>query len=455
MTLLKQLQMIFPKNAIYSDRADCWNYGYDNSREHTAPDFVVFPENAEQIQALVTLCYKQAIPITARGYGTGTTGAAIPIKQGIVLSFEKMHRLINLDPNNRFMIVEPGITNASVQAAASKEGFFWAPDPTSSAVCSVGGNLAVNAAGPRAVKYGTCRENTLGLQAILGDGTPITTGTQTTKGNVGYDFTRLLIGSEGTLGIITQATLKLLPKPETIDTISAYYQTIQHATDAIVRIMASALTPCTLEFIDRQAINLVKNHAPLTLPENAGALLLIELDGTQATLDHDKLLLKQLTHHQGLIDYQQASTDEERRNLWATRKALSPALRHVAPKKINEDVVVPITAIPQLLTELERMAKHYGFPIVNFGHAGNGNLHVNLLIDPADPKQNQNATDCLNELFTLVIKLNGSLSGEHGIGLVKQAFIECELSPNYLHVMRKIKQQFDPKGILNPGKLLL
>ena len=455
MTLLKQLQKRFPQTIIYADPADCWNYGYDNSREHKAPDFVILPENAEQIQALVSLCYEQAIPLTARGRGTGTTGAAIPVKQGIVVSFEKMQRLIKCDPDNRLIIVEPGITNAAVQEIASQQGFFWAPDPTSRMICSVGGNLAVNAAGPRAVKYGTCRENTLGLQAILGDASAITTGTQTTKGNVGYDFTRLLIGSEGTLGIITQATLKLIPKPEAIYTFSAYYQTIHHATEAIVNIMANPLTPCTLEFIDHQAIKLVQNHAPLTLPKNAGALLLIELDGSTITLDHEALLLKQLATNQGSIDFQQASTPEERHNLWAARKSLSPALRHMAPKKINEDIVVPITAIPKLLTELERMATHYGFPIVNFGHAGNGNIHVNLLIDPTDPKQHQNATDCLNELFTLVIALHGSLSGEHGIGLVKQTFIERELSPNYLQLMRKIKQQCDPNNILNPGKLLL
>ena len=450
-----QCRHIVGNDGLLTDKTDCWAYGYDNSRRHTPPDAVAFPQNHEQVRDLVKLCFTHNIPVTARGRGTGTTGAATPVNGGLVLSFERMDQIIKIDPDNRAIVVQPGVTNKAIQDAAGEHGFFWPPDPTSSEYCTVGGNLAYNSAGPRAVKYGTPRENTLALKAVTGTGEEIKTGTYTTKGVVGYDLTRLLIGSEGTLAIITEATLKLTPLPEAKKTIQAVYQDIDSATNAITNIMAQPLTPCALEFIDNKAIEMVRNYSQADLPKNAGALLMIEIDGQQDFMPQAIEKIKQSASNNGLVSFVAAETKEEIKALWDTRKALSPALRNIAPKKINEDVVVPVSHIPALIRGLEQLSDKYNITIVNFGHAGNGNIHVNLLMDPDDPVQMKNAEACLDDVFGLVLKLNGSLSGEHGVGIEKRDFVNREIDPVSLELMKKIKSQFDPKGILNPGKIFI
>jgi D-lactate dehydrogenase len=373
--------------------------------------------------------------------------------EGLVLAMERMNRVIEFSPDNRFITVEPGITNQAVQNIVAEQGFFWPPDPTSAAYCSVGGNLANNSAGPKAVKYGTPRENTLGLRAITGEGREIRTGVLTSKGVVGYDLTRLLLGSEGTLAIITEATLKLTPLAEAKKTIRAIYASVDAAARAVTKIMAQPVTPCTLEFIDGNAIAMIRQNANAELPEQAGALLMIEVDGPAAGLDSAVKQIVEAANNTGQLSINIAQTEAEVKALWQTRKALSPALRKVAPNKINEDVVVPVTEIPALIQGLNELAKKYQIPIINFGHAGNGNIHVNLLLDSDQPDQSDKAYRCLDELFSLVLKLRGTLSGEHGIGLVKRDFIEREIGPDSLEIMRRIKSQFDPNNILNPDKL--
>lgn len=434
--------------------ADCWPYGYDNSRQHAPPDAVVFPTHHDHVVTVTRLCNEMRIPLIARGRGTGTTGATVPISGGVVMSFERMNRIIQLDRDNRVMVVEPGVTNQEVQEAARKEGFFWPPDPTSAAFCTIGGNLAYNSAGPRAVKYGTPRENTLGLRVVTGGGDDLKTGVYTTKGVVGYDLTRLLIGSEGTLAIITQANLKLTPLPETIQTLQAVYASVDDAARAVARIMTQSVIPCALEFMDKSAIDMIRNYAPTRLPENAGALLMIEVDGLSNAIEQSVARVSEAARGAGLLELKQARTKDEAEALWTTRKALSPALRHVAPKKINEDVVVPIAAMPEFIAETGALALRYDIAIVNFGHAGNGNIHVNLLVDPFKPGALDAAHRCLDDVFTLVLRLGGTLSGEHGVGLEKRDFIDREITPATLEMMRRIKAQFDPNGILNPGKLL-
>jgi D-lactate dehydrogenase len=363
-----------------------------------------------------------------------------------------MARILEISPDDRLMVVQPGVTNQAVQDAAAEHGFFWPPDPTSAAVCTVGGNLAYNSAGPRAVKYGTPREHTLGLRAVIGTGEEIRTGTRTTKGVVGYDFTRLLIGSEGSLAIITEATLKLTPLPECKRIFQAVYADIGSASRAVSRIMAQPVVPCALEFIDGTAIEMVRRYSQADLPEKAGALLMIELDGLASAMSEMQKAIHSAASGDGLLRLQMADTDDEIKALWATRKALSPALRNVAPKKINEDVVVPVSQIPALIQGLEKLAKQHEVTIVNFGHAGNGNIHVNLLVDPDDQAQLARAENCLDAVFSLVLQLDGTLSGEHGIGLVKQAFVQRELDPVTLRLMRDLKRVFDPSNILNPDK---
>lgn len=439
---------------VLTEASERLTYGYDNSRQQALPALVVFPENHAQVQGVVRLCYEHRATLTARGRGTGTTGATVPLENAIVLSTERMTRILEMNPADRLMVVQPGVTNQTVQQAAAEHGFFWPPDPTSAAVCTIGGNLAYNSAGPRAVKYGTPRENTLGLRAVTGTGEEIHTGTRTTKGVVGYDLTRLLIGSEGTLAIITEATLKLTPLAESRRTLRAIYADMHSAAQAVSRIMAQPVVPCALEFIDGPAIEMIRQHSTAELPQGAGALLMIEVDGAQAAMAESLTAIEQAASGDGLLDLRVAQTQAEIQALWATRKALSPALRNVAPKKINEDVVVPVSQIPALIASLADFGERHSITIVNFGHAGNGNIHVNLLVDPDDGAQMARAEACLDAIFARVLELGGSLSGEHGIGLVKRDFVAREIDPVSLALMQQIRRLFDPHGILNPGKTL-
>jgi D-lactate dehydrogenase len=450
--ITQKLIQLLGTERVLTEVSERLAYSYDNSREQALPDWVVFPESHDEVVAIVQQCYRNKIPLTTRGRGTGTTGAAVPINGGIVLSTERMTRILEISPDDRLMVVEPGVTNQAVQTAAAEHGFFWPPDPTSAAVCTIGGNLAYNSAGPRAVKYGTPRENTLGLRAVSGTGETLRTGTRTTKGVVGYDLTRLLIGSEGTLAVITEATLKLTPLPETKRTLQAVYANIGAATQAVTHIMAQPVVPCALEFIESAAIDMVRSVSRTELPEDAGAMLMIEVDGPASAMAEMVDAVSRAASTEGLLSLKTAQTTEQIQALWATRKALSPALRNVAPKKINEDVVVPVSNIPKLLAGLEKLAQQHAITIVNFGHAGNGNIHVNLLIDPDDPRQLASAEACLDAVFSLVLSLGGTLSGEHGIGLVKREFVGREIDAHSLQLMQGIRHSFDPHNILNPGK---
>lgn len=450
---IQAIEQILPIDQILTDPADVWSYGYDNSRRHAVPDIVVLPSTHEQVHKIISLCNEYNIPITPRGRGTGTTGATVPLKAGVILSTEKLNKIIKIDPANRYIIVEPGVTNQQVQDAAKEHGFFWPPDPTSSAYCSIGGNLAYNSAGPRAVKYGTPRENVFGLRAVTGLAEDIRTGVFTSKGVVGYDLTRLLIGSEGTLAIITEATLKLTPLAESKRTMQLIYADIESAAKAVSSIMAQPTIPCALEFIDGNAIDMIRDYSDISFPVNAGAMLMIEVDGPESQLDYSVEDIKIASQSSSLLEFKVATTKEEVDALWATRKALSPALRTISPKKINEDVVVPVSNIPTLIHGLEKLSTKHDISIVNFGHAGNGNIHVNLLFDPDDEAQNNNAHQCLDAVFDLVLELDGTLSGEHGVGIEKRDFVDREIEPVTLAIMKRIKKEFDPKGILNPGKM--
>lgn len=450
---LKRLAGVTGRSNLLTDPADLWPYGYDNSRLHAQPGAVVFATGHDQVREVVRLCNQFYVPLVPRGRGTGTTGATVPLGGALVLSLERMDRVLRVDPANRAMVVEPGVTNQAVQQAAATHGFFWPPDPTSAAYCTVGGNLAYNSAGPRAVKYGTPRENTLGLRAVIGAGQDIRTGVYTTKGVVGYDLTRLVIGSEGTLAVITEATLKLTPLSETKRTLRATYGDMHAAAAAVARIMAQPVTPCALEFMDAQAIAMIRGCSQADLPAAAGALLMIEVDGPAACIDGMAQAVVRAAQGSGLIEIEEARTPEAVARLWETRKALSPALRTLAPKKINEDVVVPVSNMPALIAGLDELARSFGITLVNFGHAGNGNIHVNLLVDPDDAAQMDAAAHCLDRVFALVLELNGTLSGEHGVGIQKRDYIDREIDPVTLDLMRRIKRQFDPNGVLNPGKL--
>ncbi len=452
--LRTDLAAIAGPGRLLTDPADCWPYGYDNSRRQALPQAVVFAADAGQVAALVRLCVAAGLPLIARGRGTGTTGATVPDRGGVVLSFERMNRILRIAPGDRLAICEPGVVNADLQRAVGAQGLFWPPDPTSAPVCTIGGNLAYNSAGPRAVKYGTPRENTLGLAAVTGRGEPIRTGVLTTKGVVGYDLTRLIIGSEGTLALITEATLKLTPLPEATRTLRAAYRDIRSAAAAVAALMAQPVTPCALEFMDAAAIAMVRSYAAVDVPEATGALLMIEVDGPAGCIEDAATAVAAAARNEGLLEVRHARDAAEVEALWRTRKALSPALRQVAPKKINEDVVVPVSRLAEFIDALARLSRETGIRIVNFGHAGNGNIHVNLLMNPDDPAEMARAQACLDAVFTLVLGLGGTLSGEHGVGLEKRDFVDREIDAPTLAVMAAIKQGLDPAGILNPGKAL-
>jgi D-lactate dehydrogenase len=427
-------------------------HAQDNSWRHALPQGVAEPVNREQVAALIRLCNHYRVPIVARGAGTGTTGAAVPTQGGIVLSLARMSRILEIRPGDRCVIVEPGLLNGDLQHALQPHGLFWPPDPSSAEICSIGGNLACNAGGPRAVKYGTSRDNVLGLVAVTGKGDIIQCGGTYTKDATGYDLTHLIVGSEGTLAVIVEATLKLAPRPRAQAGLRVLYRDADAAAAAVSRIMAQPVIPTTLEFMDARSLSLLRLNGA-AVPE-AGAMLLIDADGDDDTLPYSLQALANAAEGDGLIALDVATDGAARDRLWSARKALSPALRSIAPGKINEDVVVPVSRIPDLVAHVQMLSEQFALPIVTFGHAGNGNLHVNILYHPEDAQENARAHAALPLVFEKVLALGGTLSGEHGIGLAKRDFMSQAFSPATLATMHAIKDALDPNGILNPGKVL-
>jgi D-lactate dehydrogenase len=453
----RELARLLDPQGLLLDPAERLAYGYDNSRRQALPDAVALPVDATQVLAMVRLCRERRVPIVARGRGTNTTGASVPVAGGVVVSFERMNRILAIRPGDRTAVVEPGVLNGDLQSALAAHGLFWPPDPTSAAYSTVGGNLACNAGGPRAVKYGACRDNVLAITAITGTGERVVCGAPTSKGATGFDLSRLLVGSEGTLGLIVEATLRLVPSPVARRSLRALYRDLDGAAAAVARIMAQPHTPSMLEFMDADCLQLARAHLRANggggLP-GAGALLMIEADGEAGALDVACAALARAAQGEGCIAVEQARDEAEREALWSARKALSPALRTLRPGKINEDVVVPVSRVPDLVRRVQVLAEARRLPIVCFGHVGNGNLHVNILFDPDDAEETARAESAMRELFAAVISLEGQLSGEHGIGLAKRGFMAQALGAETLGLMRRLKSVFDPDGILNPGKVL-
>ncbi len=451
-TFVAELAALLGAEGWRTDETTRRAHGEDDSRQFALPDAVAFPQNREQVAAIVRACRAHRVPIVARGAGTGTTAAAVPLRGGLVVSFARMNRILAIQSQDRCAVVEPGVLNGDLQQALASHGLFWPPDPSSAERCTVGGNLATNAGGPRAVKYGATRDNVLGLVAVTGSGEIIRCGGPWSKNATGYDLTHLLIGSEGTLGLIVEATVRLHAKPPMQAGLRALYRDAKSATAAISRLMAQANAPTTLEFMDARAIELLRRNGSV-IPA-AGAMLLVEADGDEDTLPLALSALGAAAEGEGMISLDVAMDGLARDRLWAARRALSPALRTIAPGKINEDVVVPVSRIPELVAFTEVLASEIELPIVVFGHAGNGNLHVNILYHPDDTDETARAQTALPRLFDTVLALGGTLSGEHGIGVAKRDFMTQTFDPATLAAMRAIKAALDPDGILNPGKVL-
>ncbi|MEO5378917.1 MAG: FAD-binding protein [Magnetococcus sp. DMHC-6] len=448
-------EKILPGGFFYSQTAhlaqlEC--YAWDNTDMRCLPQAVALVQEAGQVAALLKWCHEWGICVTPRGAGTGNVGGALAVQGGVVLSLQRMNRLLEINPADRLAVVEPGIVNADLQARLRPHGLFWPPDPSSARSCTIGGNLAMCAAGPHAVRYGVTRDWVLGVHAVLADGTLLQTGGRTTKGVVGYDLTRLLIGSEGSLAVITQATLKLAVLPTTRRLMRVVFAHVDGAAQAIAALMVGETLPCAVEFLDPAALNLLR--ATVKIPDAGRAMLLLELCGGVEDVERQMQGATAVVSAFDPLELVVAAGEGDQANqVWAARFALSPLLKKLAPKRVNEDVVVPISRLAELIYGLEQLAMEQGVPIVTFGHAGNGNMHVNLLLDPTDPAQTAKVEETLARLFRLVLSLEGTLSGEHGIGTQKKPFIHWELSPSVLKLHHGIKTLFDPKGILNPGKI--
>ncbi|MBF0096230.1 MAG: FAD-binding protein [Magnetococcales bacterium] len=427
-------------------------YAWDNTGIRFPPWAVVLAESRADVEHTLRLCQEAQIPVIPRGAGTGNVGGALAVAGGIILSVQRMNRIVELSVPDRLVLVEPGVVHAQLQAQLHKVGLFWPPDPSSSRSCSIGGNLAMCAAGANAVRYGVTRDWVLGLQAVLMDGSVLHTGGRTTKGVVGYDLTRLLLGSEGTLAVLTQATLKLAPLPECRRLLRVVFASVQEATEGVCALMAEGEAPTAIEFLDGSALALLRQSGEVTIPEQGGAMLLVELSGSVAGMASQLAAVLARLQPLPCIELLQAAP-EEAASIWAARYALSPALKRLAPKRINEDVVVPVSRLPDLMAGVAALSQESGIPIVNFGHAGNGNIHVNLLVDPAQAEQMALVEPILARLFRLVLDLQGTLSGEHGVGIQKKPYIAWEVDPLSLRLQTELKRVFDPQGLLNPGKI--
>ena len=439
---------------VFDDATTRALYASDETPRRVEPDVVLFPASHDEVAALVRVAIDHRIALTPRGAGSGNVGGALPTPGSAVVSFECMQRILEFDPVNRLIVVEAGVVAEEIDRIARSAGLFYPPDPGSSAYCRIGGNLAMNAAGPRAVKYGVTRDYVLGLRAVTGSGHEIRTGCRTTKGVTGYDLSRLLVGSEGTLALITEATLKLLPAPEAVATLRVCYASNRTALDAVSRIMRQAVTPCALEFMDHRAIDAIRpTGAADDLPPGTRALLMVEADGAAQDLPRQIAALEKVLIGDGLLDLRSGFTREDIMRLWTARKSLSNAVKAIAPLKINEDVVVPVSQLADFVDFVDHTAHMHALPVVSFGHAGNGNLHVNLMVHPEDDDEMARAHIALDAIMQRVLALGGTLSGEHGIGTEKRRFVPQEIEPATLALMHRIKLQFDPHRLLNPDKL--
>lgn len=430
-------------------------YASDETPRACLPEAVVFPTRHEEVVEIVRLANRHRIPLTPRAAGSGNVGGALPAPGSVVLSFECMRRVIEFDPDNRLIVVEPGVVTDDIDQLARTAGLMYAPDPGSGAYCRIGGNLAMNAAGPRCVKYGATRDHVLALRAVLGAGRAIRTGARTSKYATGYDLTRLLVGSEGTLALITEATLRLVPAPERIANLRVCFDANRAACAAVARVMRQPVIPSALEFMDRRSIEAIREYGGAEgLPAATQAVLMVAADGDHDDVPRQIERIAAALEGEGLLEVQSGFTPEEMARLWTARKSLSHAVKKIAPLKINEDVVVPVMRLGDLVEAIDRMGERHRIPMVAFGHAGNGNLHVNLMVQPDDAEEMARARACRRELVETVLRLGGSLSGEHGIGSEKRQFVGLELDAPTLGLMRELKRLFDPNGILNPGKKL-
>ncbi len=427
-------------------------YGHDESEtEPCVPEAVVRVGDTQAVASVMRAATKHGVPVTPRAGGTGRVGGAVPVPGGIVLAFEKMNRLKGIETEDLLAVAQPGVVTGDLHRTVEAQALFYPPDPNSLDSCAIGGNLAANAGGPRAFKYGVTREYVLGMEVVLADGTILQLGRRTPKGVTGYDLTALMIGSEGTLGLVTEATLRLLPKPDAVATLLVFVPTADSVSNAISAMLRRGVTPRCVELLDSIALDIVRRQAGIEVLPGASAMILVELDGEGPRLERDVEECGNAATECGAIEVLVAKHAGERERLWAARRELSHSLRQEAEYKLSEDVVVPRTRIAGLLQRCRELSDEHEIKMPTYGHAGDGNLHVNFLWNDAEDRPRVDAA--IRGLFEAVLSMDGTLSGEHGIGVLKAPYLPMEQSPELIALQRRIKEVFDPKHILNPGKI--
>ncbi len=451
--IIAALGQICGKEYVSTLKADLICYSYDATQKQFLPDVVVHPANTEEISRIMKLANDNGFPVFPRGAGSGFTGGSLPVGGGVVMVLTRLDRILEIDDENLVATVEPGVVTEDFQKAVEKVGLFYPPDPASLKMSTLGGNVAECAGGPRCVKYGVTKDYIIGLEIVTPTGDVIKTGGPTMKGVVGYDLTKLICGSEGTLAVITKIVVKLLPKPEAKKTMLVLFDSIDGAAQAVSSIIRNKIIPTTLEFMDGRTVDCVRQATSLELSEKANAVLIIEVDGDREFLDKQAAKIAEIIRPLGVVDTKIAETPEESEALWQVRRSVSASLRRVNPDKFNEDICVPRSKVPEMIRKIDRIADKYGIPIVNFGHAGDGNIHVNVMIDSKIEGEQEKADRAIEEVFAGALELGGTMSGEHGVGIMKAPYLQMELADASIDYMKTLKRALDPNNILNPGKI--
>ncbi|WP_407676497.1 glycolate oxidase subunit GlcD [Perspicuibacillus lycopersici] len=441
------------ENVQYST-ASLLAYSYDATANFQAlPDLIIAPRNTSEVSQIVKLCSTHNIPIVPRGSGTNLSAGTTPTSGGVVLLFKNMNKIIELDEENMTITVQPGVITKAVSDVVEQKGLFYPPDPSSRKISTIGGNLSENSGGLRGLKYGVTKDYVMALEAVLPNGDIIRTGGKLAKDVAGYDLTSLFVGSEGTLAIITEATLKLIPKPIYQETILSLFRTIEEAAETVSAILAAKIIPTTLEFMDKGTLEAVEDYSKIGLPVNCEAVLLIEQDGAQETVQQDIDKIYEICAQHGAINVSKAKTEEEAEQLKTARRDALSALARLRPTLILEDATVPRSKIPQMVHAIKRIADKYNVTIRTFGHAGDGNLHPTCLTDIRDEEEMERVEKAFEEIFQASIDLGGTITGEHGVGEMKAEYLEWKIGEAGMSVMKAIKQGLDPKNIMNPGKI--
>ena len=452
---IESLTDIVGAENIYSDKAHLIAYSYDATRTRYEPDAVLFPRHEQDISDILKYCNKHKIVITPRGAGSGFTGGALPTNGGILLGMEKhMNQILEIDFQNMVAVVQPGVINMDLQRAVEEVGLFYPPDPASEEYCSVGGNVSENAGGMRAAKYGITKDYVMALRAVRPNGDIIRAGKRTIKDVAGYNIAGILIASEGTLAVITEITLKLLPKPKFTKAYMGIFPSVEDAMNAVFKSLAAGANPVAMEFLDSLVVQALKEKLGIELPESAGALLIGDVDGNVSDeVEFQLEILDKSFRENGAVEFIIADEGEDRDKLWYARRNASPSITIFGSKKLNEDISVPRSKLPEALTRIYEIGDRYGFKVPCFGHAGDGNIHVNVMVDGSSPQELEDGHKAIEEIFELVVDMGGTLSGEHGIGTSKAPFMSIAFNDEELSLFRDIKQAFDPNNILNPGKM--